>query len=187
MNFDGNIPCARNTLSDHDFVDQNLHHFPCQMLYFDVFFDQFTAVVTNGNFDFNLGNPLATNMDGVHLNGCCHHGVIRNLKGACYDDLVALNAYEGYAGPITDIVIDGLYAEDCRSAVRLLAIHEELKNIHINDALRNPELMLDAELADLSRRLSTASAALGIRANYGSAIMTSLFGAEMFIMRSRRL
>ena len=58
----------------------------------------------------------------------------------------------------------------------------ELKNIRINDALRDPELMLDAELADLSRRLSSSSAALGIRANYGSAIMTSLFGAEMFIM-----
>lgn len=84
-------------------------------------------------FDFNYGNPIALNMDGIHLDGHCHHGMIRNLKGACYDDLVALNAYEGYAGPITDIVIDGLYAEDCHSAVRLLAIHEEMKNIHITN------------------------------------------------------
>jgi len=60
MNFDGDVSSTRNTLSNHDFVDQNLHHFPCQMLYFDVFFDQFTAVVTNGNFDFNLGNSLLT-------------------------------------------------------------------------------------------------------------------------------
>lgn len=57
----------------------------------------------------------------------------------------------------------------------------ELKNIAINDALTDFELMLDAELADLSRRLG-GNASLGIRANYGSAIMASLFGAEIFIM-----
>ena len=37
-------------------------------------------------FDYNLGNPYAINMDGLHFNGNCHYGVIRNLKGACYDD-----------------------------------------------------------------------------------------------------
>ena len=84
-------------------------------------------------FDFNYGNPVALNMDGIHLDGHCHYGVIRNLKGACYDDLVALNAYEGYAGPITNIIIDGLFAEDCHSAVRLLAIHEKMENIHISN------------------------------------------------------
>ena len=84
-------------------------------------------------FDFNYGNPDALNMDGVHLDGHCHHGMIRNLKGACYDDLVAINAHEGYAGPITNIEIDGLYAEDCHSAVRLLAVQEEEKNIHISN------------------------------------------------------
>ena len=84
-------------------------------------------------FDFNLGNPIALNMDGIHLDGNCHHGVIRNLKGACYDDLIALNAYEGYAGPITNIEIDGLWAENCHSAVRLLALHERMENIHISN------------------------------------------------------
>ena len=84
-------------------------------------------------FDFNYGNPIALNMDGIHLDGHCHHGVIRNLKGACYDDLVAINAHEGYAGPITNIEIDGLYAEDCHSAVRLLAVQEDVKNIHISN------------------------------------------------------
>ncbi len=84
-------------------------------------------------FDFVDGNPMKLNMDGVHIDGNCHHGVIRNIKGACFDDLVALNAYEGYAGPISNIVIDGLFAEDCHSAVRLLAIHEKLSNIHITN------------------------------------------------------
>ena len=57
----------------------------------------------------------------------------------------------------------------------------ELRPIAINDALENFEWMLDAELAELSRRLG-GNAALGIRANYGSAILASIFGAEVFIM-----
>ena len=60
MYLNRHVSGARNTLSDHDFVDQNLHHFPCQMLYFDVFFNQFSAVVANGNFDLDLGNSLFT-------------------------------------------------------------------------------------------------------------------------------
>lgn len=84
-------------------------------------------------FDYNLGNPNAINMDGIHLNGNCHFGMIRNLKGACYDDLVALNAHEGSRGPITNITIDGLYAETCHSAVRLLTVHDDVENIHISN------------------------------------------------------
>jgi len=89
--------------------------------------------VDNITFDFNYGNPLATNMDGIHLNGNCHFGHIANLKGACYDDLVALNADEGSAGPITSITIDGLYAEDCHSAVRLLSANHPVKKVHISN------------------------------------------------------
>jgi len=89
--------------------------------------------VDNIIFDFNYGNPLATNMDGIHLNGNCHFGSITNLKGACYDDLVALNADEGSAGPITNITIDGIYSEDCHSAVRLLSANYPVKNIHITN------------------------------------------------------
>ena len=89
--------------------------------------------VENIVFDFNDGNPLPTNMDGIHINGNCHHGFIRNLKGACYDDLVAINADEGTNGPITDIEIDGLYAEGCHSAVRLLTVKNRVANIHIRN------------------------------------------------------
>ena len=32
VNFDWHVSGARNALSDRDFVDQNLHRFPCQML-----------------------------------------------------------------------------------------------------------------------------------------------------------
>lgn len=89
--------------------------------------------VDNIVFDFNYGNPLATNMDGIHLNGNCHFGRITNLQGACYDDLVALNADEGTAGPITDVTIDGIFSEDCHSAVRLLSANCPVKNVHITN------------------------------------------------------
>ena len=78
-----------------------------------------------------LGHPI--NMDGIHLDGCCHYGVLRNLKGTCYDDLIALNAHEGSRGPITNIVIDGLYAEGCHSAVRLLTVQNKVENIRISN------------------------------------------------------
>lgn len=58
----------------------------------------------------------------------------------------------------------------------------EVRNIHINDAIGDLSLMLDMQLADLSKRLSSANQALGIRSNYGTGIMTTLFGAEIFMM-----
>lgn len=84
-------------------------------------------------FDFNYGNPVPVNMDGVHVDGNCHYGTIENLQGACYDDLVALNADEGSFGPITNITVRRLYATDCHSAVRLLTLSNRLENIHISD------------------------------------------------------
>ncbi len=84
-------------------------------------------------FDFNYGNPYAINMDGVHVNGNCHYGTISNIKGACYDDEVALNADEGSCGPITNITISKIYAENSHSAVRLLTRECMMENIHITD------------------------------------------------------
>lgn len=84
-------------------------------------------------FDFNLGNPYPINMDGIHLDGNCHYGTIRNLKGTCYDDMVAVNAHEGSRGPITNITISDLYAEYCHSAVRLLSVNEVVEKIRISN------------------------------------------------------
>jgi len=58
----------------------------------------------------------------------------------------------------------------------------ELQNIHINDALGDSMRMLDAQLISVSRALSSPSAALGMRANYGTGIVPSMFGAEIFEM-----
>lgn len=93
--------------------------------------------VENITFDYNDGNPYPINMDGIHLDGNCHYGTIRNLKGTCYDDLVALNAHEGSHGPITNITIDGLYADYCHSAVRLLLVKERVEGIHISNVFGN--------------------------------------------------
>ena len=88
-------------------------------------------------FDFNLGNPYPINMDGIHLDGNCHYGDIRNLKGTCYDDFVAINAHEGSRGDITHITVDGLYADYCHSAVRLLTVSQRVHHIHITNVHGN--------------------------------------------------
>jgi hypothetical protein len=72
-------------------------------------------------------------MDGIHVYGNCYYGHITSLKGACRDDLVELNNDEGTIGDITNIEIDGIYAEECHSAVRLMAFLKNLKHIHISN------------------------------------------------------
>ncbi len=58
----------------------------------------------------------------------------------------------------------------------------ELPSVHINDALDNLELMLQAQLVMASNALSTRNLIPCIRANYGTGILSSLFGAELFVM-----
>lgn len=91
--------------------------------------------VKNITFDFNDGNPYQANMDGVHINGNCCRGIIENLYGTCYDDMVALNAEEGSRGNISDITVKGIYTDYSYSAVRLLSSRSEasIKNVHISD------------------------------------------------------
>ena len=99
--------------------------------------------ISNIEFDFSTWNPQKANMDGIHLDGCCHHGKISNLRGTCWDDLLALNANDGGCafreGPITDIDVDGIYCDYCHSAIRLLSTQPEafikrisIRNIHGN-------------------------------------------------------
>jgi hypothetical protein len=91
--------------------------------------------VEDVTFDFNLGNPIPGNMDGIHVDGGCRFGRIANLKGTTYDDLVALNADDGIDspchGPISDVEIDGIFAEGAHSAVRILSNHSPVERIAI--------------------------------------------------------
>ena len=85
-------------------------------------------------FDYQTSSFKFYNMDGVHLEGNCKNGLIQNLKGTCYDDMVALTADDGCCyGPIENVIIDGLWAEHCHSAVRLLSHGEPVRNVTIKN------------------------------------------------------
>ena len=93
------------------------------------------------SFDYTTWNPIRLNLDGVHFDGHCHHGKISNLRGTCFDDLVALNANDVQCaqeeGPISDVDIDGIYAEYCHSAVRLLSAGADLKRVTVRNVHGN--------------------------------------------------
>lgn len=93
---------------------------------------QFT--LENIVFDYNLKR---SNMDGVHLNGDCRWGLIRNLMGATNDDQLALNADDGgwaemTRGPIEDICAEGIFAENGYTAVRLLSAGSPIRRVKIS-------------------------------------------------------
>ena len=90
--------------------------------------------VENITFEYTEGSPKKHNMDGVHIEGYCKNGLIRNLHGACHDDTVALTADDSYkCGPIENITIDGIYAEGAHSAVRLLSRVHPIRNVRVSN------------------------------------------------------
>lgn len=132
----------RNAFPSHDCVGMIWENVEGLSLLNITFADPVTYCVKMGrcanfqieriHFDFNDGNPLPANMDGIHLEGGCHDGVIRHLRGTVYDDMVALNADELIRGDIYNILIDDLYARHAHSAVRLLASGHTVRNITIS-------------------------------------------------------
>ncbi|MFW6282034.1 MAG: glycosyl hydrolase family 28-related protein [bacterium] len=100
------------------------------------------------------------NQDGVHFGGYCKNGVIRDIKAEgssiTNDDLVALNADDVNTraqnlgklnGPIENIRIENIRADDCHSFVRLLSVFSPIKNISIKGikgGFRNNVLNMDA-------------------------------------------
>ena len=90
-------------------------------------------------FDHNLKR---TNMDGIHIHGNSRHGRITNLKGATNDDLIALNAddggiYEMSRGPIEDVAVDGIWATDGYTAVRLLSAGSPIRRVRLANSDRD--------------------------------------------------
>ncbi len=94
---------------------------------------------------FHATHPRPNN-DGVHLTGGCRHGIIRRLAGlgplAPNDDMVAINADDaleriecqgGTCGPITDLTISHLRADQCHSFVRALSVVSPIERIDIDD------------------------------------------------------
>lgn len=99
----------------------------CQMAHIEHF------TIENITFDYTEGSPKLWNLDGIHLEGGCRNGYIRNLQGACHDDLLAITADDGKFGIIENITVNGIIAEGCHSAVRLLSWHIPVRNVHISD------------------------------------------------------
>ena len=89
--------------------------------------------IDNIRFDYTEGSPKLWNLDGIHLEGGCCYGRITNLKGACHDDLLALTSNDTIWGPIHDIEVDGIFAENSHSAVRFLSRGLPVKNISIKN------------------------------------------------------
>jgi hypothetical protein len=83
-----------------------------------------------------------------------------------------------------DDFLDHRFSGDIFSPVRkkISSPTVEIPHISVNDALGDYELMLISQLACVSHALSTENGVLGMRTNYGTGIMTSLFGAPIHIM-----
>jgi polygalacturonase len=90
-------------------------------------------------------NRVRHNNDGIHLGGFCGDGIIRDIKGlhadVTGDDMVALNADDAprrnevrgmLCGPIRDIVIEDIEAENCHTFVRLLSVWSPIERIRIS-------------------------------------------------------
>lgn len=59
---------------------------------------------------------------------------------------------------------------------------EEIPQININDAIADYDLMMQSQLAMVSRALAGTTESLCVRSNYGTGILSSVLGAEIFVM-----
>ena len=108
------------------------------------------------------------------------------------ETIVLLNDIEARINPETEEDLAAqwkafLYGESkedifhpCRKKTSLPGV--PIPNININDALSDVETMLVHQLAGVSHALKTEALNLAVRANYGTGILSSLFGAEIFEM-----
>lgn len=80
--------------------------------------------------------------------------------------------------------LSGRFDGDIFSPCRTKPVPPEfsLPSVNINDAIADTETMLIYELQGVSRALNSRSLNLCVRANYGTGILSSLFGAEIFEM-----
>ena len=88
----------------------------------------------------------AHNQDGLHFNGFVRNGLIEEIHaitpGQTNDDLLALNADDSTArlenfdiecGPIENLTIRNVSAENCHTAIRLLSVTSPIRNIIIEN------------------------------------------------------
>ena len=87
----------------------------------------------------------AYNQDGLHFGGHVYDGLIENITaspGQTNDDLIALNANDSMArlenfdicrGPIEDVTIRNVFAEDCYTAFRMLSVTSPIRRVTIEN------------------------------------------------------
>ncbi|MBQ3955190.1 MAG: hypothetical protein II680_04815 [Clostridia bacterium] len=82
--------------------------------------------------------------------------------------------------------LNGEWEEDIfrpwRDKDRLTPPGTEIRGVNINDALADFDAMIVSEMNGVSRTLGGGGSNLAVRTNYGSAILATLFGAEIFEM-----
>lgn len=89
---------------------------------------------------------LRPNQDGIHLGGYCSNGTIEDLTSSMYgstnDDMIALNADDEVnrlvnlgmkRGPITNINVRNIHADDCHTFVRLLSVYSKIADVLIEN------------------------------------------------------
>lgn len=110
------------------------------------------------NIYINLDHiPKQSNQDGIHVQGPGEFLSIRNVQGRAWDDLIALNIDDllgdwdsdgkfgrdpasikrfGSAagiGPVSDVDIDGVQADDCAQVIRILSRASRLDRVSIRN------------------------------------------------------
>ena len=89
---------------------------------------------------------VKNNQDGLHFGGFTFNGVVDGVeavtKGQTNDDLIALNADDSLTrhenrgtvnGPITNVVVRNVRAEDCHCLVRLLRAYNPIRDVTIEN------------------------------------------------------
>ncbi len=130
-----NFHKVRNlTLRDMTVMDSPAYFFRfCEVDGFDI-----------RNIIFTGSNPRP-NQDGLHFCGGCRNGYIGNicaLNGQTNDDLLAFNADDSLQrvenaglsnGPIENIKVENIVAEDCHTFLRMLSVDAPIRNIEIRN------------------------------------------------------
>lgn len=92
------------------------------------------------NIVMNYDGVCRANADGIHFNGGCSNGVVRNVhSNGGYDDQIAINAddvsyFDMVNGDIQNVIVDGVENDAAHTTgVRLLSGPHSIKNVQIRN------------------------------------------------------
>lgn len=93
------------------------------------------------NHDVGIG-VTPSNQDGIHINGPAYNGLISNIKGSTWDDMIAVNADDGETfggvtafGEIVDLIIDGVECNNSLNVIRVLSASNLIDRILIKNII----------------------------------------------------